>query len=264
MRVARIVFALFAIGSTLGSAAQDRIPASSSAKPAVYDVVSIKPSKPGTPDSSDILPNGFRKTDTTLDALVRDAFHIVYDKLVVGLPSWTKSDPYDIEAKVDADTAARWRNLTSTERRNEEQQMLQALLIDRCKLKFHYEKKEMPVFDLVIARSGLKMKEAPRDEIETEEMAGGPGVTLTAHAISIESLLQTLSGTDDRLLVDKTGLEGKRFDFALHWSPVWAINTDSGPSLFTALEEQLGLKLVPSKDTVDVLVIDQMEKPSPN
>ena len=60
--------------------------------------------------------------------------------------------------------------------------------------------------------------------------------------------------------MDKTGLGSKRFDFTLHWSP----GAGSGPSLFTALEEQLGMKLVPSKETVNVLVIDQMEKPSPN
>lgn len=107
------------------------------------------------------------------------------------------------------------------------------------------------------------MREAPEDEVETEQMAAG--VTLTAHAISTGSLIYTLSGTDGHLVVDKTGLGDRRFDFTLHWSPNQrAVNTDSGPSLFTALEEQLGLKLVPSKETVNVLVIDQMERPSPN
>jgi len=265
MRLSRILVELLVVGFALDGASQGQTHASPSAKPRVYEVVSIKPSKPGTPSSSDILPNGFRETDTTLDTLVRDAFHIVYDKLVVGLPSWTESEPYDIEARVDADTVARWRKLNSMERRKDEQPMLQALLMDRCKLKFHYEKKELAVYDLVIAKGGVKMKEAPQDEVETTQMAGGGGVTLTAHAISTGSLIYTLSGTDDRLVVDKTGLGGKRFDFTLHWSPNnMAINADSGPSLYTALQEQLGLKLVPSKDTVSVLVIDQMERPSPN
>jgi uncharacterized protein (TIGR03435 family) len=118
----------------------------------------------------------------------------------------------------------------------------------------------MQVYDLMIANSRSKMKEAPQDEVETGGMAGGDGVTFTAHALSIENLIPTLSGTDGRLVVDKTGLGNKRFDFTLHWSP----GAGSGPSLFTALEEQLGLKMVPAKDTVSVLMIDQMERPSPN
>jgi uncharacterized protein (TIGR03435 family) len=138
--------------------------------------------------------------------------------------------------------------------------MMQALLIDRCRLKFHFEKKELPVYDLVISNSGAKMKEAPQDEVETAEMTGGDGVTLNAHALSTESFIPTLSGTDGRLVVDKTGLGDKRFDFTLHWSP----GAGSGPSLFTALEEQLGLKLVPSREAINVLMIDQMERPSAN
>ena len=260
MRLSRRVVCLLASSFTLASASQAQIPASSSVKPSAYEVVSIKSSKPGTPGSIATLPNGFRETDTTLDNVVRNAFGIFYDKQIIGMPSWTESESYDIEAKVDADTAARWKKLTSAERRKEEQPMMQALLIDRCKLKFHYEKKELAVYDLVIAKSGSKMKEAPQDEIEMAGMSGGDGVTLTAHALSMESLIPTLSGTDGRFVVDKTGLGAKRFDFTLHWSPY----AGAGPTLFTALDEQLGLKLVPSRDTVDVLVIDQMERPSPN
>ena len=261
MRVSRIVVGMLAFGFALSSAPQEKVPENPSAKAhSTYEVVSIKPSKPGTPGTSEILPNGFRETDTTIGDVVRNAFGIFYDKQIIGMPPWTESELYDIEAKVDADSANRWQRLTSTERRNEEQPMMQALLIDRCKLKFHFVRKELPVYDLVIANSGSKMKEAPQDEVETAGMAGGDGVTLTAHALSIENLIPTLSGTDGRLVVDKTGLGGKRFDFTLHWSP----NGGSGPSLFTALEEQLGLKMVPSKDTVSVLMIDQMVRPSPN
>lgn len=234
--------------------------ANSGVKPRVYEVVSIKPSKPETPGTTEIMPNGFRETDTTFDTLVRDAFHIVYDKLVVGLPAWTGSEPYDIQAKVDAETADRWQKLTSGQRRKEEQPMLQALLIDRCKLRFHFEKKEMSVYDLVIAKGGVKMKEAPQGEVETEELA--PGTTLTAHAVTTETLTYTFSDTDGRLVVDKTGLGDKRFDFKLQWEATHGPGL--GPSLFTALKEQLGLELVPSKDVVDVLVIDQMERPSAN
>lgn len=260
MRITRIAVGMFAVGFALSSAPQEQTPENPSAKAnAAYEVVSIKPSKPGTPGTIETLPNGFRDTDTTIGDVLRNAFGIFYDKQIIRMPPWTESELYDIEAKVEADTANRWQRLTSRERRKEEQPMMQALLIDRCKLKFHFESKELPVYDLVIT-NGSKMKEAPQDEVETAGMAGGDGVTLTAHALSIENFIPTLSGTDGRLVVDKTGLGNKRFDFTLHWSS----GAGSGPSLFTALEEQLGLKLVASKETINVLVIDQMERPSSN
>jgi uncharacterized protein (TIGR03435 family) len=252
---------VFLCGFAISSAPQEQTRNNGSAKANdAYEVVSIKPSKPGTPGISEMLPNGFRDTDTTIGNLVRNAFGIFYGKQIMGLPSWSESDLYDIEAKVDADTASKWQRLTARERQKRERPMMQALLIDRCRLKFHFEKKELPVYDLVISNSGAKMKEAPQDEVETAEMTGGDGVTLNAHALSTESFIPTLSGTDGRLVVDKTGLGDKRFDFTLHWSP----GAGSGPSLFTALEEQLGLKLVPSREAINVLMIDQMERPSAN
>lgn len=261
MRISRLVVGMIAVGFAISSASQEQTPKNESAKTnAAYDVVSIKPSRPDAPSTSEILPNGFRDTAATIGNLVRNAFGIIYDKQIVGLPPWTESDLYDIEAKVDAETANGWQRLTARERQKEEQPMMQALLIDRCKLKFHFEKKELPVYDLVIARNGTKMKEAPQDEVETAGMEGGEVIKLTAHALSMESFMPTLSGMDGRLVVDKTGLGDKRFDFTLHWSP----DAGSGPTLFTALEEQLGLKLVPSKESVNVLMIDQMERPSAN
>ena len=251
------------IGLVLVGISPSQVPDSSSARAKSYEVVSIKPSKPGTPGVSEILPNGFRETDTTIASVVRDAFGVFYEKRVLGIPSWAESEQYDIAAKVDSDTADRWKGLTNKQRNNDEAPMLQALLIDRCKLKVHFEKKEMPVYELVIAKSGLKMKEAPRDEVDNEELS--MGITLTAHAISIEDLTVTLSGIDGRPVVDKTGVGDKRFDFKLHWTPDGLPgNQDSGPSLFTAVEEQLGLRLKPSKSLMSVLVIDQIERPSPN
>ena len=139
--------------------------------------------------------------------------------------------------------------------------MLQSLLADRCKLKVHFETKEFPVYDLVIARGGLKMKEATSDEKSMERASEGK---LTGRATGIGSLIAVLPA-DGRLIVDKTGLGNKRFDFDLQWTPDdRRMDAVSGPSLFTALEEQLGLKLVSSKAPGKVLVIDQMERPSPN
>ncbi|HLY40722.1 MAG TPA: TIGR03435 family protein [Terracidiphilus sp.] len=232
-------------------------------KPEAYEVVSIKPSKPGSPGVYQILPDGFWDTDTTFDSLVYGAYGIVSDIQVVAMPSWATTEKFEVQARVDAGTADAWKKLTDKERQKQERPMLQALLADRCKLKVHFEQKELPVYELVIAKGGLKMKEAAPGEMATEEIAAG--IRLTAHAMATESLVYTLSGTDGRLIVDKTGLGEKKFDFELHWRPDdLRMTADAGPSLFTALEEQLGLKLVPSKDPVNVLVIDHMEQPSPN
>ena len=233
---------------------------SSSAKPeVVYDVVSIKPNKSGTSGGSQGLPNGERYMNATLDILVKDAYGTFSEDRVVGMPSWAKSDRYDIELRVDANTADRWKSLSNKGRWKQEQPMLQAMLADRCKLKVHFETKELPVYDLVIAQGGLKMKEAAPDEINTGLFSGEE---LIGHAMPIENLVAALPA-DGRLIVDKTGLGDKRFDFDLKWA---ADNrgADAGPSLFTALEEQLGLKLVSSKEPGKVLVIDHMERLTPN
>jgi uncharacterized protein (TIGR03435 family) len=211
------------------------------------------------------LPDGFRWTNFPVSNWVRNAYDIIMDSQIVGLPGWAGTEPYDIEAKADADTAEAWKTLTFKERWKQEQPMLQSLLADRCKLKVHHETRDLPVYDLVIAKGGLKMKEAPADENDAESM--GPG-KLSARALSMDSLVFGFSGMVGRIIVDKTGLAGKKFDFELKWTPdnqrAGDVSPDAGPDLFTALEEQLGLKLVSSKDPVEVIVIDHIEKPSAN
>lgn len=207
------------------------------------------------------MPNGERYMNTTLDILVKDAYGSFSEDQVVGMPSWAKSDRYDIEVRVDADIASEWKNLSKKERWKQEKALLQVMLADRCKLKVHFETKELPVYDLVIAKGGLKMKEATPGEGNTGRFGEGE---LIGHAMPIENLASALP-SDGRLIVDKTGLGDKKFDFDLKWTPDNRIEAgDSGPSLFTALEEQLGLKLVSSKAPGSVLVVDHMESPSPN
>jgi uncharacterized protein (TIGR03435 family) len=235
--------------------------ASFSAKSNAYEVVSIKPSKSDTTGGTQHLPDGFRYTNIAIDVVVDGAYGMMNGDHVIGMPSWAKSDHYDIEGKVDSDTAEAWKKLSNVERRKQEQPMLQALLADRCKLKVHFETKEMQAYDLVIAKGGLKMKEATADEKSMGSMSDGD---LTARAMPIENFVAAIP-KDGRVIVDKTGLGNKKFDFDLKWTPEnRRTDTDSGPSLFTALEEQLGLKLVSSKALGKVLVIDHIERPTPN
>jgi uncharacterized protein (TIGR03435 family) len=232
-----------------------------------YEIVSIKPASPDERGGyMQSLPDGFRWKNFPVVSLVRGAYDIIMDSQIVGLPGWANSENYDIEARADAETAEAWKKLTYKERWKKEQPMMQAMLADRCKLKAHRETKEMPVYDLVIAKGGLKMKEAATDEVDAETMKSGGA--MTARALSTDSLVYAFSGMVGRMIVDKTGLAGKKFDFELAWTPDDRRGADSaadaGPSLFTALEEQLGLKLVPSKGPVEVIVIDHIEKPSAN
>jgi uncharacterized protein (TIGR03435 family) len=237
-------------------------------KAPAYEIVSIKPSESHNNGSSwQSMPDGFRLTGMPLESLVFSAYGIIMESQVSGMPGWMGSDRYDIEAKVDADTAARWEKLSGKERQQQENPMMQSLLVDRCKLKAHQETKELPVYNLVIAKDGLKMKEAPADQ---GGMGTYTGSEITAKATSIENLALSLSGTVGRIIVDKTGLTA-RYDFTLKWAPDEApkiVNgesgVDAGPSIFTALQEQLGLRLVPAKGPVETLVIDHIEKPSAN
>jgi uncharacterized protein (TIGR03435 family) len=230
--------------------------------PKTYEVVSIKPGNPNAEGGSiRNLPDGFRYTNMAIEILVDGAYDMINGDHVLGMPSWAKSSLYDIEARVDADTANAWNHLSTKERWKQEQPMLQSMLADRCKLKVHFEKKEVPAYDLVIAKGGLKMKEAAPDE-KTMELATGE--SLTVRAMPIGDFIDAIP-SDGRLMIDKTGLGQEKFDFDLKWTSENRLGSgDSGPSLFTALEEQLGLKLVPAKAPGKILVIDHIEKPSPN
>jgi uncharacterized protein (TIGR03435 family) len=234
--------------------------------PPAYEIVSIKPDKSGSPGQYfQDLPNGFRWTNLPVKAWVRNAYGVIMDSQIVGLPGWTDTEPYDIEARADGETAEGWKKLSYKERWKREQPMIQAILADRCQLKVHRETRDLPVYDLVIAKGGLKMKEAPADENDAEMISGSK---MTARALSTDTLVSAFSGMVGRMIVDKTGLGEKKFDFELTWTPDERRAADSaadaGPSFFTALEEQLGLKLVPSRGPVEVIVIDHIEKPSAN
>ena len=238
-------------------------PAQTEQKPFAYEVVSITPRKSGDESSSwRTATDRIVMTNVPLISLVYSAYHIIIDDQISGLPGWARSDRYDIQAKMDEQATAAWKNLTRQEQSQQQQLMIQALLADRCQLKVHRETKQLPVYDLVIAKGGLKMKEA-KAAADSRYMFG-PG-HFNAQSVSIESLSSSLSGEVGRIIVDKTGLGEKKFEFDLKWTPDDQQGTaDAGPSLFAAIEEQLGLKLVSSRGPVETVVVDHMEKPSEN
>jgi uncharacterized protein (TIGR03435 family) len=228
-----------------------------------YEIVSIRQNKTVNGAAGmRSLPDGFEWTNIPFESLVRGTYGIIMDSQVSGLPDWARRENYDIVAKVDADTAERWKKLSPQERGKEELPMMKSILADRCQFKAHQEIKELPVYDLVIAGGGLKMKEAPANETPTETMSGDQ---MTVHAMAIYTIVLAFPYTVGRVIVDKTGLGDKKFDFELKWTPNDRPSADDvAPSLLTALEEQLGLKLVPARGPVETLIIEHLERPSPN
>lgn len=266
--------------------------ASSATTAPVYEVASIKRNKSGPGIIKlDFPPNGLTATNVTLDMLIEEAYG-VEEVQISGAPGWFKSEWYDIEAKVDSSVADRSSKLTEDQRTAEQHPMLQALLADRFKLTLHRESKELPVYALVIAKNGPKLQEAKRGDTYPNGLVGldghgaprlmqvGRGVII-CQALPVEWLVHALTLQLKRPVLDRTGLKGI-YDYRLHWTPddsKWAVfkgpedqpgidgtrlPEPSGPSIFTAIQEQLGLKLEPQKGPVDVLVIDHVERPSEN
>jgi uncharacterized protein (TIGR03435 family) len=230
-----------------------------------FDVISVKPSKDnGT--RVQFTPDGMRGTAVTTQFLLFEGFGGINQNQVIGEPSWSTVDGFDIEAKVAAVDLPTLAKMTFEQRRT----MFQQILADRFKLVAHHETRELPIYQLTIGKSGSRLKEsAPDDPVSTtprrKGIMFGPGrgeVTSTDGSLSM--IIAPLSRQLGRIIVDKTGLTG-RYDFNLKWTPDGVEPSDqSGPDIFTAIQEQLGLKLESAKGPVDVIVIDRIEKPSAN
>jgi uncharacterized protein (TIGR03435 family) len=252
-----------------------------------FDVVSIKPNKS---DSGMIRvmykPDGYSATNISLKMLILGAYGLKEDQLS-GLPIWADSARYDIDAKVAGADVAELQKLKNDQRRL----LLLPLLADRFKLTVHNETKILPIYELVVAKNGSKLKEATPGDTYANGVKGPDGVgragmmtmrpgQLAAQAVPVTSLVNILSQQLHRTVMDKTGLTGK-YDIALQWTQDEGLNpmfkgTDgspqraepppdaSGPSIFTAVQEQLGLRLQSSRGPVQVVVIDHVEMPSEN
>ena len=244
--------------------------ASTEAKVPTFDVVSIKPNKTGSGNNStNFSNNSFSATNISVKMLFEDAYGVKQD-LIYGLPGWANSDRFDIQAKIVEPDLELLKNLSLKRARA----MLQALLLDRFQVKVHTETKMLPVYELVVAKDGPKFKASapegsPEDKSPNGVARGSMMVQntdLTSHAIPLASLANMLTDQLHRTVLDKTGLAGQ-YDLMLKWTAddgTEASPDSSIPSIFTALQEQLGLKLQSSKGPVDTLVVDHVEMPSEN
>jgi uncharacterized protein (TIGR03435 family) len=234
------------------------------AKTPAYEVVSVKPGQAGCGGMSISVPPGrFSARCITVWGLIYNAYEVrsLHDE-PPGLPGWGDSAVFDVEAKVSEDTAAAMLKLSAGERDQQNAQMLQALLADRFKLRVHYESRIQSIDQLVIAKSGSRLKQWPAEQKPRGISWGGSRIRV--QGAGMDRLVFCLSDVLGRPVVDKTGLAGN-YDIDLKWTPDdQQGKPDAGPTLVTAIEEQLGLKLQAAKAPVNTLVVDHVEKPSEN
>jgi uncharacterized protein (TIGR03435 family) len=243
-------------------------PAAASVTLPVYDIVSIKPNKTGSGNVSvDSGDGNYRASNVSLKMLILNAYSLK-ESQIFNLPKWGNDARFDIKAKVLQPDKKALEALTG----EQDGAMLQPMLTDRFHLAFHHELKNLPVYEMVVVKTGAKFKETTAAETASEAgvngvRAGGMSVhnqSLIATGVPMSRLASTLSYQLHRIVVDKTGLTGN-YNLTLTWAP------DDGspqapdstlPSIFTAVQEQLGLKLQAGKADVEGFIIDHAEIPS--
>jgi bla regulator protein blaR1 len=248
-----------------------------------FEVATVKPST-GEERNRGILtsPGRFRAENWPVKNVIMFAYELKSGSQISGYPEWVNSTDYDIDAKTDESTTATLNKLPPDERSRQVKLMVQALLTERFHLKVVYRTKEIPVYALVIAKGGPKLTKSTGPKI----LAGGgtQSVLNERRSGELESINMSLDQfaaaapdlfpeVSDRVVVNKTGLTGN-YNWTLKWTPAQNFSgprggtlpgsDESAPGLFTALEEQLGLKLESQKGSVETLVVDSIDRPTPN
>ena len=250
-----------------------------------FAVATIKPSDPNRPEAEGNI--GFSPGSGSFDAKAQSLKELIemmenfsyfgVDQRIVGGPKWIGSSKFDVAAKCDDEMARAFGKMSLKQQLRLEEEMVQALLTDRFKLRTHHEVRLFTVLALVRVKGGLKIHTSVQPgEDDPSGPEGEPG-NWEGHRVTMAELAGNLSALPEvggRIVVDKTGLAGG-FDFTLKWTPDVEADVppaydsrgkadSSVPSLFTAMQEQLGLTLKLTKEPVDVIVIDSAELPTAN
>ena len=243
-----------------------RIPAD--ANP-TFAVATIKPTQEGTGFSIHPTNSGeLVATDASLAYLIKFAYEVHPRQITKG-PAWLDTDKYDLTAKPDMEGQASLKQMRV---------MVQKLLADRFQLTFHREKIELPAYAVTVAKGGPKLTKNDTNPDGNPGYGGGPAGMRVVNSTIAEFISFVLNDSLGLPVVDQTGLGSARYNFVLKWTPDAsqsqpggmaagappAANPEAPPDIFTAMEQQLGLKLESTKTLVDVMVIDHVEKPSPN
>jgi uncharacterized protein (TIGR03435 family) len=238
----------------------------------VLEVASVrKADATGTHRGFTVSGSRITLVDFTLRDMILEAYNLKPYQLL-GVQDWMKFESYDIAARAGgefSDRAGSNAELT----REQARAVLQAVLTSRFQLKAHRETKDIPVYSLVVGKSGSKMKVSAQDAVFNPEFEIGPfGRRISNPKSTMDQLVVFLASQTDRPVMDKTGLTGFH-DFNLVWNsdndPQLAATVPRDPgvadlSIFTAVQEQLGLKLESARGPVEMLVIDYAEKPAEN
>jgi uncharacterized protein (TIGR03435 family) len=256
-----------------------------------FDVASIKLAGRGEMSASNPMylrpgnaPGSLEARNAFVMFLISNAYGFKIAQIYNG-PGWTLSDGYDITAKTDLTTEEAEKIGTSIDERSADVNLrLQSLLEERFRLKVHRETRQLPVFMLTIAKGGLKVQPAdcvtrgpyhlpepgqpsPRFCGTYSLLRSGVGWKLTGNGITMKDLVGALAFREIPTLTEQTGYT-QPFNAILEWTPdsvaMPMLPADAAPSLSTALQEQLGIKLESAKGPVEVLVIDHVERPSEN
>jgi uncharacterized protein (TIGR03435 family) len=233
----------------------------------VFEVATIKPSSPDSTGRGGRLQGGkLLMQNMTLMDLTTFAYD-VHVHQIIGAPGWSTADKYDISAKVDGEgqpNTDQWRV------------MLRKLLADRFQLALHKEQRELPVYSVSVAKGGEKISKNDGKNETTGVIFRGPGSVLLNNVTMDDYCKMLQNAALDRPVINQTGLFGK-YDFSLVWTPDQALapapnlnalappdKADIPPDVYTASQQQLGLKIDATRLRIDVLVVDKVLKPSEN
>lgn len=264
---------------------------------AAYDVVSVKPVHPDSIISTAVFhhPDGIDGQSVTVEMVVRSSYaytfgtgigNFVNEDVITGLPGWAKNDYFSLQAKMSPEQLAVFSKLDQGQQRACQDNMERAMVADRFKLKIHRQPRQVPAYELVVAKGGPRLKESTGPDpnapngtdtkpqtmsLATRPSKNGFEVILQAYSMSMEELSNLLVYASvlgvNHSVVDKTGLPG-RYSFTLTFAPPAGRPTDAASdpesSIFTALEDQLGLRLQRTTATFDTVVVDHVERPGAN
>ena len=273
--------------ATLGCASAPLLAQTASSTPGDlglrFEVVSIRPHAADDQRVSiRMSEDGYTATGVGLGSLIKGAYggEDWWEMDVPGMPASLKEAHYDIQAKMDPETIARLKAMNMEDRRTQSNLMMRALLEERCHLQVHIITKDAQMYSLVVAKGGLKMKEsapapppdpdAPKGQEHPRGMMRVGMGEMTGESVKLDQLAGNLGGQVHSKVINNTGLKGQ-YNFTLKWN--WheqfgkgdsGSETDSLPSLYTALEEQLGLELKSIRGAVKAVVVDHIEAPSEN
>lgn len=242
--------------------------AQEAAPPVHFEVVSIKQTPSDDQHHSLNFERGRVLTrNLTLRDLVKYAYDLKSDSQVVGAPEWTKTVGFSLDATEDPALDDWLMKMSLNERQKNMRAMFREVLAERFHLSVVQKQVELPVYALVVAKGGPRVTPAPKDAERRFRgwQTHGPGDAEGASATMAltATVLSQLPEADGRVVIDKTEMPDE-YDFHLKWKPVNDVSATEGPSLFTALEEQMGLRLESQKAMVDAVVVEKVEKPTEN